>query len=254
MTTEGQYQQGGGPAPADQNVSQLQAELAAVRSSQQALNARLEELTRQLAVASSVPAPSPAASITPPPAVAPTPPPNPLDSLLGSEFGRAPSPPSTAPAQLPPTAAQQFAPPPPPPPSPSPSTPPPPQPAAAAQPFGAPVAGNGMPNVPEPLFYVPPMEGDPPREPGQARQGAQPPVQTEVTPPPAAAQQFAPPPPPPPPAAQQFAPPPPPPAAQQFAPPPPPPAAAQQVAPPPPAGPDFAATAAMVNEVLAVAP
>ena len=239
MTTEGHYQQGGGTTPGNQSVAQLQAELAAVRSSQQALNARLEELTRQLTVAASAPqAPAaPPAGVQPAPAVAPPPPPNPLDSLLGDEFGRAPAapampaPPAPGASAPPPPPAQAFAP------SPQPQQFAPPPPAAPAPaPVGQEMSDQGLASVPEPLFYVPPMQGDPPRD------------AVPSSPAPAAAPQAAAPPPPPQVAAAAPPPPPPPPQVAAAAPPPPPQVAAAG------AGSDFAATAALVNEVLAVAP
>ncbi len=253
------------------DLASIQANLDALRRAHADLARSIDTLARRIdSVSTFTGPPAPGAAplrampAPPPPAAAPPArhgPLNPVDATLGESFGRprAPQPSLDAFAASRPTA------------------PPVPRPSQSGADGTGPAPANtrrpgdpATPDVPEPLFYVPPLLPEDPADgsavdPLQLALGGEfvPRGTTPTTPP------AAPPPPPPPVAA---APPPPPVAA---APPPPPPAQSQRPASPAspeqgapttpgssPAeteengksGKDFAATAAMVNDILAVTP
>jgi hypothetical protein len=299
MANEGHVPSGGNEA----DFTSIRADLDALRRAHADLARTIDTLARRLdsvgtsaRTGTNVHAPAPAAApptgVTPLRAMpAPPPPPaagpparrgplSPVDTMLGESFGqpRAPQPtPEAAVASRPTSPAPErgYA-------------------AAGAGPAPANARRSGdpsTPDVPEPLFYVPPLLPEEPADgdvvdPLALALGSEfvprgtPPTQARSTP---AAGSAAPPPPaaaapapPPPPAAAAPAPPPPPaapaPAPAPAPPPAPPPAAAAPApapAPPPPPAPaeaspstkgnekqgkDFAATAAMVNDILAVTP
>ncbi len=271
------------------DLASIQANLDALRRAHADLARSIDTLARRIdSVSTFTGPPAPGAAplrampAPPPPAAAPPArhgPLNPVDATLGESFGRprAPQPSLDAFAASRPTA------------------PPVPRPSQSGADGTGPAPANtrrpgdpATPDVPEPLFYVPPLLPEDPADGGavdplQLALGGEfvprgttpttPPAAPPPPPPPVAA---APPPPPvaaaPPPPPVAAAPPPPPVAA---APPPPPPAQSQRPASPAspeqgapttpgssPAeteengksGKDFAATAAMVNDILAVTP
>ena len=244
------------------DLASIQANLDALRRAHADLARSIDTLARRIdSVGTSTGPPAPgvaplrAMPAPPPPAAAPPArhgPLNPVDATLGESFGR----PRAAQPSLDAFAASRPTAPPAPRPSPSGADGTGPAPANARRP-----GDPAIPDVPEPLFYVPPLLPEGPADgsavdPLQLALGGEfvPRGATPTTPP------AAPPPPPPPVAA---APPPPEPAQSQR---PASPASPEQGAPTTPgsspaeteengkSGKDFAATAAMVNDILAVTP
>ncbi len=285
MANEGHVASGGGHV----DFASVQAELTALRRAQSELARSIDLLARRIDTAGvsttrldgqAGTQPAPATPVPPRAPAAPTPPPpapplarrpsSPVDAILGDAFAAPPGPArQPAAGSTPQPAAAMHA-------------------AAPAAPTApaAPAATRrpGDPDVPEPLFYVPPLL---PEGPDQASDPLGPALGSEFVPTGASPAVAAPPAPPraPAPPARTAPAPPPPPVTTAPAPPPPPVTTAPAPPPPPPPAPagrghgadgtpaaashehspvgqgedgrggnDFAAAAAMVNDILAVAP